>query len=67
MKRQAHNGRAQVRQLLFQSCHYLILDSRIPSSFQDMAHRLGFALLLYSYAPTGLPTPVCANVVEREI
>lgn len=28
---------------------------------------LGFELRVYSYAPTGLPTPVCANVVEREI
>jgi hypothetical protein len=27
----------------------------------------GFELLLYSYKPTGLPTAVCAKVVEREI
>lgn len=28
---------------------------------------LGLELLVYSYAPTGLPTPDCANVVERDI
>ena len=27
----------------------------------------GFELLLYSYAPTGFPTPVCAKVVDKEI
>ena len=29
--------------------------------------RFGLELLVYSYAPTGLPTPVWANVVDREI
>lgn len=27
----------------------------------------GFELRTYSYAPTGLPTPICAKVVDREI
>ena len=27
----------------------------------------GFALLVYSYCPTGLPTPFWAKVVERDI
>lgn len=31
------------------------------------AYRFGLELLVYSYAPIGLPTPVCAKVVDREI
>ena len=30
-------------------------------------YRLGFDDREYSYSPTGLPTLVCANVVDREI
>ena len=33
----------------------------------ELHYRLGFELLVYSYAPMGLPTAVCAKVVEREI
>ena len=33
----------------------------------DLHYRFGFELLVYSYAPRGLPTPVWAKVVEREI
>lgn len=33
----------------------------------DFVYRLGFELLVYSYTPMGLPTAVCAKVVEREI
>ena len=28
---------------------------------------LGLELLVYSYAPTGFPTPVCAKVVDKDI
>lgn len=31
------------------------------------SNRLGFELLVYSYAPTGLPMPVWANVVDKAI
>jgi hypothetical protein len=30
-------------------------------------YRLGFEEREYSYSPTGLPRPVCANVVDSEI
>jgi hypothetical protein len=30
-------------------------------------YRLGFEERAYSYSPTGLPRPVCANVVDSEI
>lgn len=32
-----------------------------------MYNLFGFELLVYSYKPTGFPTPVWAKVVEREI
>ena len=41
--------------------------SREPEVELLGAYLLGFELLVYSNAPTGLPTPVCAKVVEREI
>ena len=52
------------------ACSKLSLEARqkrwkAPES--DLHYRLGFELLVYSYAPTGLPTPVWAKVVEREI
>lgn len=52
------------------ACSKLSLEAcqkacKTPDS--NHSYRFGFELLVYSYAPTGWPTPVCAKVVEREI
>ena len=57
-----------VRELLWpaQNCPLNILEA-IESPRSDVPYRFGFELLVYSYSPTGLPTPDCAKVVERAI
>ena len=52
------------------ACSKLSLEAcqnRWKAPEADIRYRFGFELLVYSYGPTGLPTPVCAKVVEREI
>ena len=43
---------------------YLACSSAATASSKLV--RLGLELRIYSYAPTGLPTEVCANVVESD-
>lgn len=40
--------------------------SSAATAFSKLS-RFGFEDRVYSYRPTGLPTDVCANVVESEI
>ena len=42
-------------------------DSKKEKKGQQFTKSSYFELLVYSYTPTGLPTPVCAKVVDREI
>lgn len=44
-----------------------ICQAKIFSGHRCAADLFGFELLVYSYAPTGFPTPVWANVVDSEI
>lgn len=59
------------------NCFFEIISGRGEAKSQTAGPRqrgktgvkdlFGLELLVYSYAPTGLPTPVWAKVVEREI
>lgn len=61
------SGHAPEPQLLFRN--YLCSSCQVEVFSEDRcaADLLGFELLTYSYAPTGFPTPVWANVVDSEI